>query len=149
MRHRIICAVAAALLTTATFGADPLFAQETTGLEGVWVFTSADESNQRGAFMFTSSSYSMMYVRGDQPRALMSETPTDAEGLAAFGSITANMGRYSLEGDQITYEAYMANSPNYMDGWPENSQTATVVVDGDMLTWTAANGTVFSMRRVE
>ena len=48
----------------------------------------------------------------------------------------------------ITYEAYMANSPDYMADWPDNDQTATVEVDGDTMTLTSSQGQVFMLRRV-
>ena len=69
----------------------------------------------RGLFIFTAANYSIMYIRGDEPRADLPAEPTDADLIRAFGELTANSGRYTLEGDQLTYEAYMANNPNYMN----------------------------------
>ena len=118
-------------------------------LVGTWLVTSDDESHQRGALIFNDASYSMMLVNGDEPRAQWGDqAPTDADMLAAFRSITANSGRYTLEGDQLTWEAYMANNPNYMAGWPDNDATTTVSIDDGILTATFFNRTL-KFRRVE
>ena len=90
----------------------------------------------------------MMYVQGDQPRAVLPENPTTEQRLASYGEIRANSGRYTLEGDQLTLEAYMALGASYMAGWPDNDRTVTVKVEGDTMTMTAGDRT-FAMRRVE
>ncbi len=94
--------------------------------------------------MFTASGqYSIMYVLGDQPRAEWSgETPTYADKVRAYDSFVANSGPYSVDGNQITYEAAMAKSPNYMAAFtpqtagPEggNASTVTFSVEGGVLT---------------
>jgi len=119
------------------------------GIEGTWLVTSDDESHQRGVFLFTSDgSYSMMFVRGDKPRASLGEDPPDAGRLASAGEITANSGRVAIEGSEIRYEAYMANGAGYMNGWPDNDRTATFEMNGDDgMTLTMQNGTVFQLRR--
>jgi len=101
-------------------------AQAPEDLAGAWIVTSwtspdgdVTSEPQRGLFMFTASgAYSIMYVAGDEPRAQYSgESQTDDEVLAAYGSFIANSGRYTVEGNQITFEAYMAKDPNYMAGF--------------------------------
>ena len=88
-----------------------------------------------------------MYVRGGDQRAVLPENTTTEQRLASMDEVTANSGRYSLEGDQLTYEAYMAKNAAYMSGWSDNDRTVTVTVDGDTMTWTAENNT-FTLRRV-
>ena len=106
-------------------------------IEGTWLVTSDDGSHQRGAFLFTSDgSYSMMYVRGDEARAEPSEDWTDADVLSSFREITANSGRVTIEGNEINFEAYMANSTAYMNGWPDNDSPATFEMNGDVMTLT-------------
>jgi len=61
--------------------------------------------------------------------------------------VLVSSARYTLAGDQLTYEAFMANSAAYMGGWPDNDRTVTVKVDGDTLTWIQGDRT-FVMRRV-
>ncbi len=152
MRNRtslIAFAVIAAIVTT---GWTTNVAAQEGSIEGAWIFTSEDGSNQRGLFIFTSANYSMMFVNSDEPRANLDDEdrPTDEAVVAAYNSFTANSGRYTLEGDQITYEAYMAKYPNYMHDWGENAATATVTVDGETLTWTFGgdNPRTFTMRKV-
>ena len=123
--------------------------EQENGIQGAWIVTSEDDSHQRGLFIFTQSNYSMMYVIGDEPRApYAGETATEEEALAAFQSFVANSGRYALDGNRLTYEAYMAKNPSYMGDWPDNADWATVEVDGDTMTWTDSGGWVFSLRRV-
>jgi hypothetical protein len=133
-----------ALMATALV---PLAASaQSSSIVGTWLVTSEDESHQRGAMIFTGTNYSIMLERADRPE--LGEEPTDADRLAAYTPFTANMGRYTMEGDQVTYEAYMAKNPNYQAGWPENARTVTVSVDGDMMTWTSPNGGSLMLRRV-
>ena len=88
-----------------------------------------------------------MYVRGDEPRAEWSDDWTDAEQLTSYQEMVANSGRVTIEGNEITYEAYAANFAGYMSGWPDNDQTATFEMDGDLLVLTFASGRIFTLRR--
>ncbi len=130
-------------------------AQGMSELAGAWIVTSWENADgevnsepQRGLFVFTASgNYSIMYVRGDEPRAEWTEeAPTDAERLAAFNSIVANSGRYAVEGNEISYEAYMALNPNYMAGFNAqsraNAETMTFSIADGVLTlhMTRVNG---------
>lgn len=122
-------------------------AQQASDLNGAWLVTSwtspdgdVNENSQRGLFTFTitrdnGGNYSMMFVPGDQPRSEYSgEQQTDQEKLAAYDSFIANSGRLTVEGNELTYEAYMAKDTNYMASWGENGATATWEVDGNTLT---------------
>ena len=143
---RVVLGAVAVLSFAVAVGPQPAAAQAAGGLEGTWIFTDA-EGQQRGLFIFTGTDYSQMWVRADQPRSVLPENPTMEQRLASVSEITANSGRYTLEGDQLTYEAYMANSAAYMAGWPDNDRTVTVKVEGDTLTWIDGDRT-FIMRRV-
>jgi hypothetical protein len=99
-------------------------AQVPSELVGGWIVTSwtsadgeVDDSPQRGLFIFAPSGhYSMMYVSGDEPRPTYEgEEPTEAEVISAYDSFIANSGRFSVNGDRLMYEAYMAKDTNYMD----------------------------------
>jgi hypothetical protein len=121
-------------------------AQAPEDLMGAWIVTSwaspdgeVNSEPQRGLFMFTASgAYSIMYVPGNEPRAQYSgESQTDAETLASYGSFIANSGRYTVEGNQITFEAYMAKDPNYMAGFDTeegNGVTAEFAIEDGILT---------------
>jgi len=112
-------------------------AQSSPGIKGTWEFTGDHAGRQRGLLIFTETHYSMMFVRGTSPRATYPEsrTITDEEAIAAYRSITANSGTYTLKGDQLTVKAYMANDPNYMGSWPSNDETFFVHVNGNTMTW--------------
>ena len=123
-----------------------LAAQGSSQLAGGWVIASwqstdgrVDSTPQRGLFIFTESGhYSIMYVPDDQPRPRWTGTAmTDAEKMAAYDSFIANTGRYSVQGSDITYEAYIAKNPNYMAdfGTPAgNAGTIAFTLQGDLLT---------------
>jgi hypothetical protein len=153
MRRNLTLASAIALSFAGPFLATDVSAQEEAAIQGAWVFTNED-GQQRGLLIFTESHYSMMFVRGDLTRATYPEDRmmTDAETLVAYRSITANSGRYSLDGDQLTVEAYMANDPNYMAGWPENAETFRVEISGDTMLWEPGGllglGETVTLRRV-
>ena len=115
--------------------AGSIAAQESS-IVGGWVVTSWETADgevnsepQRGLYMFTAAGqYSIMYVLGEQPRVPQAgETETDAEKLAAYDSFVANSGRYVVEGNQITYEAYMAKNVQYMNDFgPEGGNASTM-----------------------
>ena len=122
-------------------------AQGSSELEGGWIVSSwttpqgqVDTEPQRGLFVFASTGqYSMMYVFGDEARPRYSgETQTDAETLSAYGSFVANSGRYTVEGNRLTYEAYVAKDPNYMADWnanePGNLVNVTFSIAGGILS---------------
>lgn len=137
----------------------PLTAQSMEDLAGGWLVTSwtsaegeVNESPQRGLFIFTATGqYSMMYVNTAEPRPDVSDAETDEEIRAAFDSFTANSGRYTLEGDQLTYDALVAKWPNYMNSWNmqtrENGITVTVGMEGGLLTLTWEDGRKVTLRR--
>ena len=141
-------------LATALSGAwQPVEAQGSQELAGGWLVTSwtapdgtVNSSPQRGLFLFTATGqYSMMYVPGDEPRPRYEgETQTDAETLAAYGSIIANSGRYTVEANTIVYDAYVAKDPNYMADWNvqerTNATTLTYSIEDGTLTLTWGEG---------
>ena len=121
-------------------------AQTDDELYGGWIITGWEAPAgqegpppRRGLFVFSESGhYSIMYVIGD-PRAPLGENPTDAEVAAAYGPLVANSGRYSVSGDVITYEAFMAKDPAYMSrflatGGEGNAQTMAFSIDDGVLT---------------
>jgi hypothetical protein len=128
-------------------------AQGSSELAGGWIvtgWTAADgtvnSQPQRGLFLFTGTGqYSMMYVLGDEPRPRYEgETQTEAETLTAYGSFVANSGRYTVNGNTLTYEAYMAKDPNYMADWnanePGNAVNVTFSVTNGILTLNWVDG---------
>ena len=155
MRHAPFLALSLVLLTAGVGSMEPAEAQASQELAGGWIVTgwtapdgTAHPSPQRGLFLFTATGqYSMMYVPGEEPRATYEgETQTDAETLAAYGSFIANSGRYTVEGNTITYEAYVAKDPKYMDSWnlqeAGNAQTMTYSIDDGVLSLTWGEGSL-------
>jgi hypothetical protein len=121
-------------------------------LQGGWALTSitnaegvVDEEPLPGVVVFTATHYSIMYTVGDKPRALLGEIPegesaTDAQLVEAYESLIANSGRYDIEDGNIITRAYVAKSPDYMAGWPDNAQSYGYSVDGDTLVLTTDEG---------
>lgn len=138
-----IACVAVLALAIPGFGFADASAQD-LDIQGTWIRTSDDGSHQRGLLLFTPGSYSMMVVAGGEPRPeYQSDSMNDREILAAYGSFIANAGRYTLEGNRLIREAYMAKDPNYMAAWPDNDQTWTLEMDGpNRLITTDQNGVV-------
>lgn len=158
--RRIVSVLAILALVSAAWRTAP--AQEVV-VEGAWLLASTtdtagnvNEDPLPGLFVFTSTHYSIMYATGDGPRARYpGESPTDEERLAAYDTFIANTGSYHVDGDQLTFRAFVAKDPNYMAEWPEDATTVTIHLDGDTLQWTWGDefapsiGQVFTFSRVE
>jgi hypothetical protein len=151
MRRTIITAFVA--LLALAVASSPTHAQVLGDLGGTWIVTSWESADgevnsepQRGLFVFAvtrpdGGSYSMMYVNTAEPRPRYEgDELTDEEKLRAYDSLTANSGRFTIEGNQLTWEAYVAKDPNYMADWEENGQTADIETDGRTLTLSFTSG---------
>jgi hypothetical protein len=120
-------------------------------LEGAWRVaassvttpdTSFTNTNpQPSLYIFLERHYSVMFVPGNEPRALFSgdqlvlgaEEPTDAEKIAAFDSFIANSGTYEVTGSTLTTRPIVAKTPNFMAG---ESLTFTYEFEGESLRLT-------------
>lgn len=126
-------------------------------LVGAWVtieWVDQDASPQPGLLVFTGTHYSMMFVRPGMVRERYTgETETDADMVAAYRTLVANSGRYTVRGDEFTTEGYVTLNTNYMADWGENHITYTFRVEGDELhvTWPEdfLGGFTGTFRRVE
>lgn len=97
-----------------------------TPLEGAWrvvevVTTGANAENtpspQPGLFIFGRKHYSMMRIRGSEPRTpYKGEVPTNEEKITAFDSFVANAGTYEVSGSTLSIRPMVARSPNFMAG---------------------------------
>jgi hypothetical protein len=142
-----------ALLAGFAVASSPLEAQSASDLAGAWIVTSwtspdgaVNENAQRGVFLLAitredGGSYSMMFVPGDEARpGYAGDQQTDEEKLRAYDSFTANTGRLTVQGNELTYEAFVAKDPNYMASFVENGETATWEVDESTLTLKFTSG---------
>ena len=140
----------------------PVAAQDASALNGAWVVTGwsnadgeANPSPQRGLYIFVvtredGGNYSLMWVPGSEPRAEFAnqQEPTDQEKLSAYDSFIANSGRLIVEGDQITFDAYMAKNPNYMAAFGESLVVVTWKIEGGTLTLEyATSGNTVTLRK--
>ena len=69
--------------------------------------------------------------------------------MQAYDSFIANTGRYEVDGDQLTFRAFVAKFPPYMAAWPDNAGKVRVHRAGDELHWTWGNGAMFTLQLVE
>jgi hypothetical protein len=147
------------VLLALTASLQALSAQSYDDLAGGWIVqsrTAADgtvnENPQRGLYLFTATGqYSMMFVNTAEPRPDLTEDATDAQLLEAWESITANSGRYRLSGNQLTYEAWVAKWPTYMNAWDTstggNAITVTMSMEDGRLTLAWEDGRKVVRRR--
>ena len=140
MRRTLGLVAILAVVATVTIAWRADMAERNPVLQGAWVVTSWEVGGetvaepQPGLIVFTETHYSMMYVDVAEPREQYAgEEMTDAEILGAYGTLTANSGRYEVSGNQLTTRAYVAKDPNYMGTWPENAETYTFQVEGETL----------------
>jgi hypothetical protein len=86
----------------------------------------------------------MMFVIGEVREAL-GDNPSDADVAAAANPFVANSGRYTVSGNEITYEAAIAKDPEYMSqfeptGGEGNPQTMTFSFEDGTMTLTFGDG---------
>lgn len=127
-------------------------AQEHSPVMGAWVVQSWENEGgtqeaHPGIFIFTSTHYSIMYTTDERPN--YGDEQSDEETLAAYGSLIANAGRYTIEGDQLTTRAYVAKDPNYMGRWPDNATTYSFRIEDDMLFLDMGQWGKATLRKVE
>jgi hypothetical protein len=118
LRTAVLLAVAPAMLGAQTPARKPL--------EGAWklveVVVTGDRAEntadpQPSLFIFGQKHYSMMWIRGGEPRApYKAEVPTAEEKIKAFDSFTANTGTYDVSGSTISIRPLVARSPIFMNG---------------------------------
>jgi hypothetical protein len=80
-----------------------------------------------------------MFAPGVGPRRLFAgdpNRPSDAEKVAAYDSIVASSGTYSLKGTTLTMTAILHKNPNEMTGEP---LTYSVEIESNRLRMTVAN----------
>ena len=116
---------------------------KSSALQGAWTITEVSvttpdtswtEANpQPGLYIFLERHYSTLIVQGSEPREFLSDDPTDAEFLAAFGPFIANSGTYEVSGTTLTVRPLVAKVPEAMS---DNSFTYTYRVEGDTLRLT-------------
>ena len=111
--------------------ANPVLAQATGPIEGVWKIVEWVESGrtittvQPSLFIFTKGYYSMLFLQTDQPRGSVAapqtrQNLTDAEKIARFehwSPFTAASGTYQVSDTTVTLRPIIAKS-----GWEMSEQ---------------------------
>ena len=128
----------------------PLTAQaQSSALQGVWnitevSLTSPDTSwtytdPRARLLIFTDRHYSWVGTRGSGSRERLSDEPSDAERLEAWGPFFATAGTYESTDSTFTFRAIAAKNPNDEGSW---TLTATYRIEGDTLwiTFETATG---------
>jgi len=135
----------------------PATTNDVKGVEGVWKAVHATDTNSEGTreieittpnlLIFTGGHYANLFVRGDVPRELLPQDPTDEQLLAAWRRFRGNAGTYDIMGNEITTKVIVAKSPNWTA--EQGQDTSTFELDGDTMyrTWSNPDGT--SLWRVE
>lgn len=154
------------LLIVATFAVSAK-AQTRSGIEGVWklgeVTTTGEnaatkQATQPSMYLFTKKHYSIIYVRGDAPRAEIADAKTaTADDLRKVfvDDFIANAGTYEMKGGKLTLRPVVAKAPGFMK--PGNYVTYAFKVDGNTMTITnestnngpVTNPTTVKLTRVE
>jgi hypothetical protein len=125
-------------------------ARSRSPLEGVWKIVEVS-SRLPGAdwtaatppylsiYIFTPKHYSYMFAPGVGPRRLFAGDPNEpsaAEKIAAYESIVAGSGTYTLEGTMLSMTAIIHKNPSEMTGEPLRY---SLQIESDRMTMTIAN----------
>jgi len=132
--------MAAAFLLTMTVGVTTVFAQ--SALDGAWEVTAASfngeeaENIQPSLYLFREGYYSILSDNNDGPRPLLEEgesrsTLSDEKLREIVLPITANSGRFEVDGSSLTTTPMVAINTNFMRG---GSATYEFSVSGNVLT---------------
>ncbi len=78
--------------------------------------TSTNSSPQPGLYIFTDRHFSNMLIQGSERRALLSDTRSAEERLAAYDVFIADAGSYEFTDSLLTMHNIIAKVPNVMTG---------------------------------
>lgn len=140
-----IVAIAGTLAVSRT----PSAGAQSLSVAGAWVLSTIhlegeDVRTWEGPslIIFTEDGYYSHFQAGPDHVAVAAGTPgselTDEQRLAAFQSMAAHSGTYTVDGDTVTRHAYVRKSPVALD-FPNNGSPFRTTVDGDTMTVYGAN----------
>jgi hypothetical protein len=125
------------------FTVNPAFADDRAALIGTWKLVSWDTEwqdgserapiygkNPKGYIIFTAQGRMMAVLEAEVRKV----PQTDEESAAAFRSMTAYSGVYSLEGDKWVTKVDVSSNP----AWHGTNQVRFYKLDGDQLHVTSA-----------
>ncbi len=148
MRRIVLTAVALSFVLPLTARA------QEDALRGVWKVTEVSGTSpdtswtntdpRPALLMFAEHHYSSIGTRGRGSRERLSDEPSDAERLEAWGPFRANAGTYEVTGSTVTGRAIVAKNPNNEGSW---TRTYTYRIEGDTLwmTYEPATGVEISV----
>jgi hypothetical protein len=112
-----------------------------SSIVGVWELV----SDTHEGLMIDTGSYHMFLI-SEKNRAPFDDasSPTESEASAAFRSVIAGAGIFSLSGTAATYEAKLGLTPNGLG----QTYTGEFIVDGDHLVENLPSGVTHEWRRV-
>ena len=103
---------------------------------------------QPSQFIFGKQHYSIMWVPGNESRALFAdqESRTEAEYVAAYRSFVANSGTYEISDSSLTTHTVVAKNPNRMADGIEEVFTYQLENGNLLLSSTRSNGATTSFK---
>ena len=102
-------------------------------------------SDTHEGLMIDTGKYHMFFI-SEKNRAPFADagSPTEVEASAAFRSVIAGAGIFSLSGTAATYEAKLGLTPNGLG----QTYTGEFIVDGNRLVKNLPSGVTWEWRRV-
>ncbi len=112
-----------------------------SSIGGVWELV----SDTHDGLMIDTGKHHMFLIseKGRVPFA-DAGSPTEAEAAAAFRSVIAGAGIFSISGTAATYEARLGLTPNGLG----QTYTGEFIVDGDRLIENLPSGVTHEWRRI-
>ncbi len=119
------------LILTLTLLVTPVVASAQS-IEGVWQLAEYEgqdfaPTEPVGLMILADGHYSRAFVRSENPRQPVGDSPTPEQQMASWQAFIANSGRYTLDGSTLTLSIDVAKVAGVMG----TTATAQVQFDGD------------------
>ena len=107
-----------ALTLVLTLGVGVASAQS---IEGVWKLAEYEGENVRpadpvGLMIVADGNYSRVFVRSEQPRQPVGNSPTPEQQFESWQPFVANSGTYTFDGSTLTFRVEVAEWEGYVVG---------------------------------